>query len=151
MIIKSLDNLNSLSVQIGKKLNQTDCIMLYGEIGTGKTTFTRSLVNFLQKKERVNQTVVLSPTFNLLYEYEIKDLKILHYDLYRLSNEREITQLGIFKEDEACVKIIEWPELIKEEIPNRLELRFKYFGSENQRSIEIKGFGKWKNFKIDEL
>tara|TARA_B100000900_G_scaffold356694_1_gene326614 strand:- start:45 stop:500 length:456 start_codon:yes stop_codon:yes gene_type:complete len=151
MIIKSLENLNSLSIKIGKNITPSDCIMLYGEIGTGKTTFTRNLINYLQKKEKINLTNVPSPTFNLLYEYEIKDLKILHYDLYRLKNTKDIIQLGIFKEEIPCVKVIEWPELIKEDIQDRLELKFDYLKDDNQRNIDINGFGKWKNFKIDEL
>ena len=84
-----------------------------GEIGVGKTTFTRYLINYLQKKKASKITEVLSPTFNLLYEYDLKKFKIMHYDLYRLQNEKELNTLGIFQENENAIKIIEWPSLIK--------------------------------------
>ena len=68
MIIKSLEQLNFLSVEIAKKLSKSDSILLFGEIGVGKTTFTRNLINFFQEQDNVQITDVLSPTFNLLYE-----------------------------------------------------------------------------------
>ena len=95
MIVKSLDHLNSICKKISKKLRKGDCILLIGEIGVGKTTFTRFLINHLQKQNKVTETEVLSPTFNLLYEYEIKDLKIMHYDLYRIKKVDDLDILGI--------------------------------------------------------
>ena len=67
MIVKSLDHLNSISKKILKKLEKGDCIFLIGEIGVGKTTFTRHLINNLQKIKGLKETEVLSTTFNLLY------------------------------------------------------------------------------------
>ena len=81
MIIKSLDHLQLISKKIADKISEKDCIFLIGEIGVGKTTFTRSIINYFQKREGVEQTQVLSPTFNLLYEYDIKKIKVMHYDL----------------------------------------------------------------------
>ena len=69
MIVKSLEHLNSLSQKVADKLDKNDCIFLIGEIGVGKTTFTRYLINHLQGKNGEKITEVLSPTFNLLYEY----------------------------------------------------------------------------------
>ena len=86
MIIKSLDHLKLLSNKIADKISKNDCILLIGEIGVGKTTFTRNFINYLQKQKEIKETEVLSPTFNLLYEYEIKNLKVMHYDLYRIKN-----------------------------------------------------------------
>ena len=97
MIVTSLDHLNSISIKISKKLERGDCIFLKGEIGVGKTTFTRHIINNLQKQKGLKETEVLSPTFNLLYEYDIKDLKIMHYDLYRVNEEKELKNLGIFQ------------------------------------------------------
>jgi len=151
MIIKSLENLKSLSVTIAKKLSKSDCIFLIGEIGAGKTTFTRYLINYLQEKNNIKQTDILSPTFNLLYEYDIKNCKIMHYDLYRLKDSQEVMQLDIFNEISETVKIIEWPELIKNNIDNRIELKFYHTTIENERNLEIKGYGKWENLKINEL
>jgi|TARA_B110000444_G_C18470327_1_gene424405 tRNA threonylcarbamoyl adenosine modification protein YjeE len=142
MIIKSLEQLNFLSVEIAKKLSKSDSILLFGEIGVGKTTFTRNLINFFQEQDNVQITDVLSPTFNLLYEYEFKDFKIMHYDLYRLKNSKEIQQIGIFEETKAVIKIIEWPELIKNRIPNRIEINLSYAENENERNFEMETFGK---------
>ena len=147
MIIKSLDQLNSLSEKVADQLKEKDCIFLTGEIGVGKTTFTRYLINYLQKKEGSKATEVLSPTFNLLYEYDLKKYKIMHYDLYRLKNAKELNNLGIFQENENTIKIIEWPSLIKTSITDKLEIHLDYAKHDNERKLRLLGTGKWKNFK----
>ncbi|PDH20200.1 MAG: tRNA (adenosine(37)-N6)-threonylcarbamoyltransferase complex ATPase subunit type 1 TsaE [Pelagibacterales bacterium MED-G40] len=151
MIIKSLEHLRSISDKIADKVSEKDCIFLIGEIGVGKTTFTRNFINYLQKKRGVKQTEVLSPTFNLLYEYDIKNLKVMHYDLYRIKNKKELTQLSIFEEGVKSIKIIEWPELVETNLVNRLELYLKHSDKENERELSIKGYGKWKEINKDEL
>ena len=151
MIIKSLDHLELIAKKIAEKVSEKDCIFLIGEIGVGKTTFTRNLINYFQKKEGVEQTQVLSPTFNLLYEYDIKKIKIMHYDLYRIKNAKELNQLGIFNENVNSIKIIEWPQLIEINVTDRLEIHLSYAGNENERKLILKGLGKWKVFNLDEL
>tara|TARA_Y100000994_G_scaffold235253_1_gene224755 strand:- start:550 stop:1005 length:456 start_codon:yes stop_codon:yes gene_type:complete len=151
MIIKSLDHLKLISNKIADNVSEEDCIFLIGEIGVGKTTFTRNFINYLQKREGVKETEVLSPTFNLLYEYDIKNLKVMHYDLYRIKNKKELDHLGIFKEELDSIKIIEWPELVGLNIANRLELRLKYSNKENERELSLEGQGKWKDININEL
>ena len=147
MIVKSLDHLNQISKTISKKLENGDCIFLIGEIGVGKTTFTRYLINNLQIQKGLKETEVLSPTFNLLYEYEIKDLKIMHYDLYRIKNANELDHLGIFSENEKTIKIIEWPDLIKTPLTNKLEIYLEYGENDNERLMSIQGSDKWKDFE----
>ena len=147
MIIKSLEQLNSLSKKVADQLKEKDHIYLTGEIGVGKTTFTRYLINYLQKKEGSKTTEVLSPTFNLLYEYNLKKFKIMHYDLYRLKNEKELITLGIFNENENAIKIIEWPSLIKIPISDKLEIHLDYAKHDNERKLRLLGTGKWKNFE----
>ncbi len=149
MILKSLDHLNLISKKIADNLSESDCIFLIGEIGVGKTTFTRNIINYLQKKENIEITDVLSPTFNLLYEYKIKKLKIMHYDLYRIQEEKEINNLGILSEENNTIKIVEWPNLIKEYFKSRLEIHLDYTKNENEREIKLIGLGKWKNFKYE--
>ena len=122
MIVKSLEHLNSLSQKIADNLAKNDCIFLIGEIGVGKTTFTRYLINYLQEKRGEKITEVLSPTFNLLYEYDLKDIKILHYDLYRIREEKDLKHLGIFLDKQDTIKIIEWPQLINIPISDKLEI-----------------------------
>ncbi len=151
MIIKSLDHLRLISNKIADNVSKKDCIFLIGEIGVGKTTFTRNLINYLQKREGVKETEVLSPTFNLLYEYDIKNLKVMHYDLYRIKDSKELDQLGIFKGDPSTIKIIEWPDLVETTIVDRLELHLKYSNKESERELNIFGHGKWKNLNENEL
>ena len=146
MIIKSLDQLDQISQKIIEKINKQDCILLFGEIGVGKTTLTRGIINNLQIQNKINETEVLSPTFNIVYEYEVKNLKIMHYDLYRLKTDKEVKQLGIFDQDVNSVKIIEWAEIIKNKTEDRLEIYLTYKNEEDIRSIEFKSFGKWKEF-----
>ena len=147
MIVKSLDHLNKISEIILKKLDKKDCLFLIGEIGVGKTTLTRYLINNLQKQKGLSLSEVLSPTFNLLYEYEINDFKIMHYDLYRIKETKELKHLGIFSEESDAVKIVEWPDLIKTPLQDKLEVHLRYGEKENEREIEFKGQGKWENFK----
>ena len=151
MIIKSLDHLRLISNKIADNVSEKDCIFLIGEIGVGKTTFTRNFINHLQKQKSVKETEVLSATFNLLYEYDIKNLKVMHYDLYRIKNSKDLDQLGIFKENLSSIKIFEWPELIETNLENRLELHLKYSNNENERELNIVGHGKWKDINKNEL
>ncbi len=145
MIVKSLDHLNIISKKISKKLRNGDWIFLIGEIGVGKTTFTRYLINNLQNQKGLKETEVLSPTFNLLYEYEIKDLKVMHYDLYRIRKIDDLNNLGIFSDNSKTVKVIEWPDLIKTPLKDKLEIYLEYKENENERNMMIKGLGKWKS------
>ena len=147
MIVKSLEHLNSLSQKVADMLFKNDCIFLIGEIGVGKTTFTRYLINYLQKKNGEKITEVLSPTFNLLYEYDLKRIKIMHYDLYRIKKTNELDHLGIFSENEKTIKIIEWPDLIKTPLTNKLEIYLEYGENNKERKMKIKGVNKWKDFE----
>ena len=144
MIVKSLEHLNSLSQKVAEKLFKNDCIFLIGEIGVGKTTFARYLINYLQEKNGEKITEVLSPTFNLLYEYDLKGIKIMHYDLYRIRDEKELKQLGIFLDNQDTIKIIEWPQLINIPLSDKLEIHLDYVKNEKEREIKFIGSGKWK-------
>ena len=147
MIVKSLEHLKQISKKISQKLKNGDCVFLIGEIGVGKTTLTRHLINNIQSQKGLKETEVLSPTFNLLYEYEIKDLKIMHYDLYRIKKAEELEHLGMFSENEKTIKIVEWPDLIKTPLTNKLEVHLEYGKNDNERKMNIHGLGKWKNFE----
>ena len=144
MIVKSLEHLNSLSQKIADKLTKNDCIFLIGEIGVGKTTFTRYLINYLQEKKGEKITEVLSPTFNLLYEYDLKTIKIMHYDLYRIKDEKELKHLGIFLDKQDTIKIIEWPQLINIPLSDKLEIHLDYVKNEKEREIKFIGTDRWK-------
>ena len=151
MQLKSLEDTQNFSKNISKIVGVGDIIFLYGEIGVGKTTFVRFIINYLESKNKIKSSDVLSPTFNIVYEYDIGDTKILHYDLYRLKNYKDILQLGMFEISNNHIKIIEWPELIHPKPKNRVDILFKYSKLINSRDIQIFGFGKWKDYKFDEI
>ena len=146
MLVYKLSQINTISKKVSNNLFSENYLFLYGELGSGKTTFARSLINHLQKKNKVKMTEVLSPTFNLLYEYDIKSLKVMHYDLYRLNSLKEIYELGIFEKKANSLKIVEWPEKIKSKIKNRLDISLFYNKDKETRKINFKGFGLWKKF-----
>ena len=151
MQLKSLDDTENFSKNISKIINVGDIIFLYGEIGVGKTTFVRFFINHLESKNRIKNSEVLSPTFNIVYDYDIGKLKVLHYDLYRLKNYKDISQLGMFETSNDSIKIIEWPELIETKPLDRVDIKFKYSKLTNTREVKILGFGKWKDYKFNEI
>ena len=151
MELKSLEDTKKFSENICKIINKGDIIFLYGEIGVGKTTFVRNIINYLESKNKIKNSDVLSPTFNIVYDYNIGNLKILHYDLYRVKNYNDISQLGMFETFDDHIKIIEWPELIKPKPKNRIDILFKYSKLIESRKVNIIGFGKWKEHKFNEI
>ena len=121
------------------KLKPGSIIFLYGEMGVGKTTFVKYLVNAYQKKYNLKQTEVTSPTFNLLNEYQIKQFKINHYDLFRLKSSDELRNLELFEDNLSTITLIEWPQIIKEKPENLIELTLLYEDNHKNRSAQIKG------------
>ena len=122
-----------------KKIKPGCFIFLYGEIGVGKTTFIRYLINQFQKLNKLEITEVTSPTFNLLNEYQINDFKINHYDLFRLKSTEEIKNLDLFEDNKNIITLVEWPQIIKEKPKNLIELVFEYGKDHKTRSLQIKG------------
>ena len=152
MKLNSLEDTFDLSKRIGKLLSNGDVIFLYGEIGVGKTTFVRGLINNLEVEKGMDESQILSPTFNIVFDYEIKNLKIMHYDLYRLKNSKDVNELGIFAENEDHITIIEWPELIKKKPDNRIEMFFSYSDEDlRKRNLKINGYGKWSNYDFERI
>ena len=149
MQLKSLEDTQNFSKNISKIISAGDIVFLYGEIGVGKTTFVRFFINHLENKNRIKNSEVLSPTFNILYDYEIGNIKILHYDLYRLKNYKDISQLGMFETSNDSIKIVEWPELIDSKPKDRVDIQFQYSKLIDSRKIKIIGFGKWKDYKFN--
>ena len=122
-----------------KKIKPGCSIFLYGEIGVGKTTFIRYLINKFQKIIKLEITEVTSPTFNLLNEYQINEFKINHYDLFRLKSVEETKNLNLFDDSKNTINLIEWPQMVKEKPKNLIELVFEFGKDHKTRSVQIKG------------
>ena len=126
--------------KISKVIKKGDVLFLYGEIGVGKTTFIKYLINYLQHKKKLKLTEVPSPTFNLLNEYEVEELLIQHYDLFRLKNTNDTKNIGLLENYNNVLTLIEWPEKIKKKPKNRIELIFKYKSGSDERFLKINDF-----------
>ncbi len=122
-----------------KKIKPGKIIFLYGEMGVGKTTFIKYLINRFQKVNKLEITEVTSPTFNLLNEYQIKKIKIKHYDLFRIKSFEEVKGLELFEDTDNAVTFIEWPQIIEKKPNNLIELNFEYDKDYQKRSVQIKG------------
>ena len=151
MELNSVEDTKNFSKKISQIIRAGDIIFLYGEIGTGKTTFTRFFINNLESKNKIKNSEVLSPTFNIVYDYDVGSMKILHYDLYRLKNYNDISQLGMFETSNDSLKVIEWPELIIPKPKDRIDILFEYSKLMNSRKVKAVGFGKLKNYKFDAI
>tara|TARA_Y100000991_G_C21861726_1_gene301202 strand:- start:108 stop:563 length:456 start_codon:yes stop_codon:yes gene_type:complete len=138
--ISSLELTKKLAEKFIDYINRGTTVCFYGEVGVGKTTFIKYLINAYQKKNNLEITEVTSPTFNLLNEYEIGDLVIKHYDFYRLKNKSEINNLDLLENHSNTITLIEWPELLnKNQQIKTIDLIFSYENNFNNRCVKILG------------
>ena len=146
--ISDLNKLKEVASKISSFIEKGDNFYLFGELGVGKTIFTRFLINQLQIKKNLNTTEVLSPTFNILNEYKIENITIKHFDLYRIKSKDELTNLGLFEEKED-VNLIEWPEIIDIKDVKKIELHFSYYNNFKNRNLLISS--NFKSKLVDEF
>ena len=125
----------NLAKEISNFLQGGEIIFLYGEMGVGKTTFVRYLINDFQSRFNERLTEVTSPTFNIMNEYTISNLTIKHYDLYRLKSAQELNNLNLFEKNNKAILLIEWPEMIKKKPNSLTELSFEYENDYQSRFI----------------
>ena len=128
-----------LAFKFFKELKLGYVVFLYGEMGVGKTTFVRYLINKFQKNDKLKITEVTSPTFNLLNQYQLNEFEINHYDLFRVKSIEEIKNLDLFENISNSITLIEWPEIIEKKPKNLIELTFEYEKDHQTRSVQIKG------------
>ena len=128
------NQLQELAKKLFEKLSLSQTLTLEGELGSGKTTFTRYLAKHIGIEEPIT-----SPTFNLIQEYRKDSFSLIHCDLYRLEENSCLDLLGFddyFKRDN-CLIVIEWANKFKNELPNNsLNIRFEYI-DENKRKITL--------------
>jgi tRNA threonylcarbamoyladenosine biosynthesis protein TsaE len=122
----SPDETAELADKLGKLMKPNDVITLTGDLGTGKTTFTKGLAKALGVTRTVN-----SPTFTIMKEYE-GYLPFYHMDAYRIADEMEDLGLDEYFENNG-VTVIEWPKMIAEQLPEkRLDILIEYTGEEKR-------------------
>ncbi len=128
-----------LAKEFTRYLKGGEFIFLYGEMGVGKTTFVKYFINEYQKINNLTQTEITSPTFSLLNEYQVKDIRIKHYDLFRINRKEDINNLDIFEKDNKLITLIEWPQLIVDKQDMKfITLTFNYLNQLNDRTVDIK-------------
>jgi tRNA threonylcarbamoyl adenosine modification protein YjeE len=131
-----------IAKKFSKILKKGDIVFFHGEIGVGKTTFIRHLINNFQKKKDLKLTEVTSPTFNLVNEYDVGDFLIQHYDLFRLKNTNETKNIGLLENYKEILTLVEWPERIEKKPINIIDLIFEYDEGVEKRFLTIHGLGK---------
>ena len=130
-------NTELISKKFSNFIKKGDIIFFYGEIGVGKTTFIKHLINNLQINKKLKPTEVTSPTFNIVNEYKIDEIVINHYDLFKIKNPKELFNIGIFENNNEKVTLVEWPEIISDKPKKIIELYFSYENDFQKRSLEI--------------
>tara|TARA_B100000575_G_C22932111_1_gene540086 strand:+ start:410 stop:850 length:441 start_codon:yes stop_codon:yes gene_type:complete len=135
--ISSEKKLEKFAKKLSSKLKPGEIIFLFGEMGVGKTTFVKYLINHLQLKLKKELTEVTSPTFNIMNEYIIGNLLIKHYDFYRLKSSDEIKDLDLFNRKDKAILLIEWPQIIEQKPNQVLELYFEYENKYKNRFINF--------------
>ena len=130
-------NTESISKKFSNLIKKGDIIFFYGEIGVGKTTFIKYLINNLQSKKKFKQTEIPSPTFNIVNEYKIDEITINHYDLFKIKDPNELFNIGIFEDNSEKITLVEWPEIIFDKTEKIIKLYFTYEDDFKRRSLEI--------------
>ena len=145
--ILDLSETESLAFKLCKKLKIGDVLMLEGELGTGKTTFSRYVINNLHSLKKISKpNTINSPTYPILLTYNLDSYEIYHYDLYRIKNTNELEELDFFENIKGNITLIEWPNLLIN-LPfmqNYYLINFNIY-TENKRSININYFNNNEN------
>ena len=133
-----LEGLKQFCENVSLNLKKGDIICLSGELGSGKTTFARNLINSIYKINKLKKPLFIkSPSFPILLTYEVTNFEIYHYDLYRISKSNELDEINIFEELNNSITIIEWPQIILEQLKAydfySLDLTIK---DENTRNVK---------------
>ena len=131
-----------LGENIASTLRKGDLLAIYGELGSGKTTLTRSIINSKFFANDPNN-IIPSPTFNLIQIYEFNEMIIGHADLYRISNVEEINALDLETIIDEGILIVEWPEKLDQIIgSNVLNINFQL--KNDKRIIKLSDGGGWQ-------
>ena len=140
--ILDISNIENLALKFSKRLKAGDILFLQGDLGSGKTTLARFLINnlyLLKNLPRPNS--IISPTYPILLTYNLNDYEIYHYDLYRIKSIKELEQLDFFENFNNSITLIEWPEILIDQPFKQKHYLIKLdLYTESKRVINIKYF-----------
>tara|TARA_A100001037_G_C15071367_1_gene599572 strand:+ start:46 stop:543 length:498 start_codon:yes stop_codon:yes gene_type:complete len=140
MLLPDLAATESFARRLAPLLRSGDIIALGGDLGAGKTAFSRALICTLNGAD----TEVPSPTFTLVQIYELPEFDLWHFDLYRLEAAQDALELDIEDAFATSVSLIEWPERLGPYLPtNRLDIRFSFADTATARCLQIQGGNDW--------
>ena len=121
-------------------LGKGDAVLLYGDLGAGKTSFVRALVGAASS----HAVEVPSPTFTLVQSYGLPAVDLWHFDLYRLESPDEVLELGWEEAVTDAAVIVEWPDRLGALVPaDRLDITLRYAETSEARLADLVGFGRW--------
>jgi len=139
----SAEATREVAERIGALLGAGDLLLLGGELGAGKTTFTQGLARALGVAERVT-----SPTFTLVHSYEGRGLRLIHADVYRLEHLQEVIDLGLPELlEEGAAAVVEWGDLAAPALlPDHLNIRMSFGPGDDDRVMELEAAGAaWRS------
>jgi tRNA threonylcarbamoyl adenosine modification protein YjeE len=146
--LKSIEDTKKIAHSLAKLLIKGDIVTFTGDLGAGKTTFCKYLIQALM----FDDIYVTSPTFNIVQLYPAKEFTIYHFDLYRLKHPHEIYDLAIDDAWRDGICLIEWPEIIENILPKkRIDIDLAFGKSDTERVCSINSFSGKKvtyEFKI---
>ena len=140
-------NLKELEVfgnKFALELDKGDLIILSGDLGSGKTTFVRFVIQSLYKKNKIKSPKkIRSPSYPILITYPLQYYEIFHYDLYRIKKINELIELDIYENFQNSITFIEWPNIILENLSNQNYYKIDFeIKNQNSRYINLKLFNK---------
>ena len=135
--ILDIDGIDKFASKFCEYLEIGDVILLRGELGVGKTTLVRLIINNLHLLNNISKpNSINSPTYPILLTYELNTYEIYHYDFYRIKNNRELDELNFYENLKSSITLIEWPELLfKKPFKEKYYLIDLKFHSENKRIL----------------
>ncbi len=135
LISNSVKETEAIGKKLAQKLNGNEIIAFYGDLGVGKTAFTKGIADYFGLKNEVS-----SPTFAIVNEYQNEKFKIYHFDMYRVNSLEDLESTGFFDYLNNGLLIIEWSENIEQDLPKDIiKINIEKTEKENERIITIEG------------